>query len=115
MTLFDSDSAQNDEGSVARGFLLGSGANLIVCAVGLGTGFGLAESDSGIVHVIGVLLNYAVGAISLTQFTYMLPLYRHFKKIGAHDSAKGIVIAGAVTALLSCGCWLILIANFNKF
>ena len=111
MTLFDSE---QDEGSVRRGFLLGGGANLLFIAVGLGAGINLADSDHDIAHVIGVLLNYAVGAISVLQLAYLYPMYQRFVKAGAKETAKGLMIAAAVTALLSCTCWAIFIANFNK-
>ena len=111
MTLFDSDLPQQNEGSVARGFFLGGGINLAVAAVGLGTGLTLASSDHDVAHVIGVLLNYAVGGISVLQLAYIYPMYRRFMKTGAKETAKGLVIAAAVTALLSCTCWIILMGE----
>lgn len=115
MTLFDSDLPQQNDGSVARGFFVGGGINLLVTALGLGTGFTLGSSDHDVAHVTGVLLNNAVGAISVLQLAYLYPMYRHFIKAGAKETAKGLMIAAAVTALLSCTCWAIFIANFNKF
>lgn len=114
MTLFDSN-LQKDESSVARGFLVGSGINLIFTVAGLGTGMTLASSGSDVLRVIGVILNNVVGAISVLQLAYLYPMYRRFMKAGAKETAKGLVIAAAVTALLSCTCWVILIANFEKF
>jgi hypothetical protein len=115
MTLFDSNLQQQDEGSVARGFFVGGGINLIFTVAGLATGMTLAHSGRGMLHVIGVILNNAVGAISVLQLAYLYPMYRHYRKTGARDTAKGLLIAAAVTALLSATCWAVLLANLEKF
>ena len=112
MTLFDSDSPRRDEGTAGRGFAIGGSLNSAVFLIGLGIGFSGSESD--VMHVIQVLMMWTAVGISIVQLAYMVPLYLHYRKKGATETAKGLVIAAAVTALLNGGCWVIVMANFYK-
>jgi ABC-type glycerol-3-phosphate transport system permease component len=97
---------------VARGFVIGGGLNLVVFGIALGIGF--ADFESDVVHVVQVLFNWVAIGIWVAQLAYMVPLYLHFRKIGATETAKGLAIVAAITALLNGGCWVVVMANFNK-
>jgi len=86
----------------------------MVFLIGFGLGFGRFE-DSDVMHVISVLMTWMAIGISVVQLAYMIPLYRHFRKIAATETAKGLVIVAAITALLNGGCWVVVMANFNQF
>jgi hypothetical protein len=46
-----------------------------------------------------------VGAMGLLQLVYVVPIYRLLKRHGKDSTAKGLVIAAAITALLNAGGW----------
>lgn len=45
-----------------------------------------------------------VGGLGLVQLIYVSPLYIKFKRNNQADTAKGMIIAASVTALLNAGC-----------
>jgi hypothetical protein len=85
-----------DEGKIIWGLLICWGLNLL----NLVLSFFLGGSASN----IGVLF-VLVGGIGLIQLLYVIPLYISFKKSGKTDTAKGMVIAASITALLNATCW----------
>ncbi len=89
----------NPEGSVGIGLLLGWGLNL--CQLFLGTMLFVVLIKSEQFMPVVVL----VGGIGLIQLAYILPLYFTFRRQGKPATARGLVIAASVTALLSCVCW----------
>jgi hypothetical protein len=113
MTLLDPNSSIKSEGSLAQGFLLSCSASGIVAAGVLLVGVPLADSNSGPVHVIGVLLNWFVLTIAVTQFAYILPLLRYFTRSSAPDTAKGVAIGAALTAFINGVYWLFFIRQFQ--
>ena len=81
-----------DPGSIWRGIAIAGFVNL--CA--LGGGFVL------LLLMIGIFIIAGFGAV---QFVWILPIYFHFKEKQQTETAKGILIGGGITVLLSAGCW----------
>ena len=46
-----------------------------------------------------------VGAIGLLQFVYVIPIWRLFRNRGKSMTARGLLIAASITALLNAACW----------
>jgi hypothetical protein len=46
-----------------------------------------------------------VGGLGLVQLIYVSPLYMSLKRNSEADTAKGMLIAASLTALLNAGCW----------
>jgi hypothetical protein len=63
--------------------------------------------------IIGILLLttgtilpvWLIGGVGLIQLAYVIPLYQYFKSNGRSMSARGLVIAASITALLNAACW----------
>jgi hypothetical protein len=85
-----------DEGRIIWGLLLCWGLNLL--HVGLGF---LAIGDLRTLAAPIVL----IGGIGLVQLIYVVPLYLNRKTNGKAATAKGLVIAASITALLNATCW----------
>jgi hypothetical protein len=48
---------------------------------------------------------WLIGGVGLIQLAYVVPLYQYFKRNGRSMSARGLVIAASITALLNAACW----------
>ena len=91
----------SDQGSVVYGLLICWGLNTLQIVTGFITlGAGAAFERAALVIVIA-----SIGAVGLVQLVYVLPLYFQFRKKGKPDTAKGLVIAASITALLNATCW----------
>ena len=44
-------------------------------------------------------------AIGLGQWLWLWPLRRSYLRAGETETAKGLIVAGAITFLLNAGCW----------
>ncbi|HEY1939319.1 MAG TPA: hypothetical protein VGJ33_15415 [Candidatus Angelobacter sp.] len=83
----------DDEGRIILGLLLCWGLNV-------------AEIFVGILMLNSLIVGVAmIGGVGVLQLVYVLPLYFWFKKQGKTDTAKGMVIAASITALLNAACW----------
>ena len=89
----------NDEGNIGWGLLLCWGVNIGEIVVGFLT---------LVVLPLGAAL---IGGIGIIQLIYVIPLYFSFRKKGKTETAKGLVIAASITALLNATCWGV----FTKF
>ena len=87
----------NDEGSVVYGLFLCWGTNILQIVVGCAT-LGMGGENFASAFVV-------IGGIGLIQLVYVLPMYFQFRKQGKSDTAKGMVIAASITALLNATCW----------
>jgi len=88
-----------DEGQVIWGLLLCWGLNIGEVVIGF---FALMMLP------LGVAL---IGGTGIIQLIYVLPLYFSFKKQGKTNTAKGLVIAASITALLNATCWGLVLGN----
>jgi hypothetical protein len=80
-----------------------------------GTLIGLGANIAGSI-VLGMSgLGNMVFGIGLSQLIWLIPMFRHYSRMEATETAKGIVIAGAITFLLNAGCWGILLINPPSF
>jgi hypothetical protein len=86
-----------DPGSIWRGIAMAGFTNL--CA--------LVGGVLLIRAMIGILVIAGFGAL---QFLWILPTYFYFDVKQQTETAKGILIAGGITALLSAGCWGCMVA-----
>jgi hypothetical protein len=82
----------SDPGSIWRGIAIGGFVNryALFCAFVL------------LLAMIGIFIIAGFGAV---QFVWILPLYFHFREKQQTETAKGILIAGGITVLLTAGCW----------
>jgi len=88
-----------DEGQIALGLLLCWGLNI-------------GEVIFGFLMLMVPVLGFAlIGGIGIVQLIYVLPFYFSFKKQGKTDTAKGLVIAASMTALLNAACWGAVLGN----
>jgi hypothetical protein len=56
----------------------------------------------------------AIFAFGLIQWIVLLPIYLIARKQGARNTAKGVMIVGAIVFLLQAACWgLIAVIGFN--
>lgn len=94
----------NDEGSVGTGLAIGLGINIAVFVVALA----VVTGSNGISSPIALFLFWPAMAIGLTQLVYIVPLYLRYRKTGQKNTAKGLVIAASITALLNASCWGVL-------
>ena len=53
------------------------------------------------------------GGIGMVEWLYVIPLYMLFKSRGKPNTAKGLIIAAGITALLNGLCWSPFL--FSKF
>jgi hypothetical protein len=85
------------EGNIVVGMLL----CWLLNAVHLGIAAALLyRGESRLPHLF-----ILVGAMGLLQLVYVVPIYRLLKRHGKDSTAKGLVIAAAITALLNAGGW----------
>ncbi len=89
-----------EPGNIWRGISIAGFINL--CA--LGGGFLL------IFAIVGIPIIAGFGAL---QFAWILPIFFHFKSKQETETAKGILIAGGITVLLSAGCWGCMVFPFR--
>lgn len=83
----------NDEGSLALGLLICWSLNI-------------GEVIIGVLTVMMPYLGIAlIGGVGIIQLIYVLPFYFWFRKQGKTETAKGLVIAASITALLNATCW----------
>ena len=69
-------------------------------------GFGLAAAiNLGLAAIIGVVTIIIPLAIGLIQAAWIIPMVLSFQKSGRGETAKGVIIAAAITFLLNAGCW----------
>jgi ABC-type glycerol-3-phosphate transport system permease component len=95
-------------GSLLKGTLLGFGLNIGGMML---AGFaGALSADS-----IGVAFFAIVFGIGLGQLLWMIPFYRRFRRDGQTETAKGLVIAAAITFLLNASCWGLLMGGNFRF
>ena len=90
-----------DRGSILKGFGIGAAVNVgavIVCLITAAA-------------IVGVLLLLGIG---LVQAAWIIPMILRFRKRGKTETAKGVMIAAAITFLLNAGCYgLIAVVGFN--
>jgi len=92
---------QPDRGSILKGFGIAAAVNVGAVIIGVIT----------IAAVIGIFLLLGIGLI---QAAWIIPLILHFRKMGKPETAKGIIIAAAITFLLNAGCYgLIAVVGLN--
>jgi len=80
------------EGSILKGFALGAAVNVGALVAGIIT----------LAAIIGVFILLAIGIL---QAAWIIPMVVHFRKSGQPETAKGVIIAAAITFLLNAGCW----------
>lgn len=88
-----------NEGEIAWGLLLCWGLNMGEVVIGL------------LMLNVLVLPFVLIGGIGIIQLVYVLPFYFSFKKQGKTNTAKGLVIAASITALLNATCWGFILGN----
>ena len=81
-----------DPGTLVQGILIGLGWN----------GLALLASLVLMAAVIGIFL---VAGFGLVQFAWIIPISRRYRNMGKTETAKGILIAGGISVLLSACCW----------
>lgn len=82
---------------VAAGFGLGVLAHVVVVG-------GLVALPRRGPEILGAR-DMAVLVIGATQLVYLVPLVWIARRGGRRQLARGLVLLGAVTALLNAGCW----------
>jgi len=91
----------HDRGSILRGFGIAAAVNVGAVILGAIT----------IVAFVGIFLLLGIGLI---QAAWIIPLIVHFRKMGKPETAKGVIIAAAITFLLNAGCYgLIAVVGLN--
>ena len=68
-------------------------------------GFGLAAAINLGAAIVGIVTIVIPLAIGLVQAAWIIPMVLSFRKSGRTETAKGIIIAAAITFLLNAGCW----------
>ena len=81
-----------DRGSILKGFGIAAAVNIGAVVMGVIT----------IAAVIGIFVLLGIG---LVQAAWIIPLVLHFRKMGKPETAKGVIIAAAITFLLNAGCY----------
>lgn len=96
-----------DRGSLFGGIALGFLANIGSCIASalLGTVF---MSGAEPLSVPFFAVPFGIG---LAQLLWIIPLYRSRRRRGATETAKGLIVAGAITFLLNAACWGLIVAN----
>ena len=89
-----------DEGSIGAGVGIGLGLNVAVFTVLL-----LACTYLDSVAWLAQIFYAGAFGIGLTQLLYIVPLYIHYRKKEQKNTAKGLVIAASIIALLNVTCW----------
>jgi hypothetical protein len=105
-------------GSLLRGALLGFAANIAGC-IACGT---VGAFIAGMFSMLGTafsLLSLPLiaipFAIGLGQWLWLWPLRRSYHRAGETETAKGLVVAGAITFLLNAGCWGLILGSNMRF
>lgn len=88
------ESASGEQGSIVAGLACCWGANVAQVILG----FILLTTST-------MLPVWLIGGVGLIQLAYVIPLFRYFQRNGRTMSARGLVIAASVTALLNAACW----------
>ena len=68
-------------------------------------GFGLTAAINLGAAIVGIVTIVIPLAIGLVQAAWIIPMVLTFRKSGRTETAKGILIAAAITFLLNAGCW----------
>ena len=90
----------NDDGSIFQGLAICWGLNVAEVILG----FLMLRITFGVAMIVGV---------GIVQLIYVLPFYFSFRKQGKTATAKGLVIAASITALLNATCWGVVLHNFR--
>ena len=85
-------------GNLAVGLFLCWGLNIVEINVGM-LPFMMTNENSTTATVV------LVGGIGVVEWLYVVPLYRLFKSRGKPNTAKGLIIAAGITALLNGLCF----------
>jgi len=83
-----------NQGNILKGLGICWGLNLVQFAI----------SASGLILPPLLPLTFALAIFGLVQLAYVVPLYISFKGRGQVMTARGLVIAASVTALLNAAC-----------
>jgi hypothetical protein len=76
-----------EQGNFGLGIFIGFALNVVVAVLGF---------------VYPFLLFMFIG---VAQLVYIMPLYFYLRKTARKDTARGLLIAAAITALLNATCW----------
>jgi hypothetical protein len=98
-------------GSIFGGTLFGFALNI----GGIIASIAIATAMMGILEVLSVPFFAVAAGIGLGQFLWIVPLYLRSKRTGATETAKGLVIAAAITFLLNAGCWGLIMGGGVRF
>jgi hypothetical protein len=76
----------------------------------VGTGFSVAALGNfgGFLLCLGLLtagMGYPLVGFGITQFLWLFPLWRHYRKEGETESAKGVILLAGISFLLNAACW----------
>lgn len=85
-------------GSVMKGVGRALAYTLVACVVG---GFWATVLPSTVTGLLGV----AALGIGLAQLIWVIPAVAYFRKRNEPETAKGIMIAAGIFALLNASCW----------
>jgi hypothetical protein len=86
-----------NEGSIAAGFAICWLLNIAQ----LGIGWLLLVINVRMLAAVYVL----VGAVGLVQIGYVVPIWRLLQRKGSARTAKGLLMAAFITAVLNLGVW----------
>ena len=75
------------------------GTGLLVAAMGNFGGFLLCPG------LLAAGMGYLLVGFGITQFLWLFPLWRHYRKEGATESAKGVSLLAGISFLLNAACW----------
>jgi formate-dependent nitrite reductase membrane component NrfD len=68
-------------------------------------GFGLAAAINVGATIVGIVTVVVPFVIGVVQAAWIIPMVLSFRKSGKRETAKGVIIAAAITFLLNAGCW----------
>jgi hypothetical protein len=105
-------------GSLFRGALLGFAANIAGCiACGTAGAFlaGILSTLGTTFSMLSLPIIAIPFAIGLGQWLWLWPLRRSYLRAGETETAKGILVAGAITFLLNAGCWGLILGSNMRF
>ena len=79
--------------------------------MGRGIAIGLGWSVVGIFATCvlggataGIALVLLLG-VGIVQAAWIVPVWRHYRRIGETETAKGVLIMASIVFLLNAGCW----------
>lgn len=105
-------------GSLFRGVFLGFAANIagcVACAI-VGATLGGALSAFGTAFAWVMIPLFAIPfGVGLGQWLWLVPMRRSYLRHGETETAKGLVVAGAITFLLNAGCWGLIMGGSFRF